>query len=379
MSEAISPHRARIHAIAELALARFRLFYREPGTMFWTFGFPLVLSVVLGIAFRNRDPEPVVVAVELAAGSPPTVVARAEHAREILAKADDVKVKTLSPDEAHVALRTGKVSLVVVPLEEPSAENDASDAGRASTEKRAYAYRFDPTRPESRLARSVTDDVLQRGEGRKDVYAAVPKIVTEPGSRYIDFLIPGLIGLGLMSTGLWGIGFSLAEMRTKKLIKRLTATPMRRSDFLLSFLLVRAVLLPFELAPLLVFSRLVFDVGVRGSIFTLALTVLVGGLSFAVMGLFLACRAENPQIVSGLINIVSFPMYLCSGVFFSSSRFPDGLEAVIRFMPLTALNDALRATMVDGATFADVAGKIGLCGVWGVVCFVLAIRFFKWR
>jgi ABC-2 type transport system permease protein len=358
VSDTISVQRARLNAITELALSRFRIFYREPGTMFWTFGFPLVLSIVLGIAFRNRDPEPVVVAVESASAA---TLVRAERARDILAKADDVKVKVLPPDEASAALRTGKVSLVVVP----------SDDG--------YAYRFDPTRPESRLARSVTDDVLQRGEGRKDAYAAVANIVTEPGSRYIDFLVPGLIGLGLMSTGLWGIGFSLAEMRTKKLIKRLTATPMRRSDFLLSFLLVRAVLLPIELAPLLVFSRLVFEVGVRGSILTLAITALVGGLTFAVMGLFLACRAENPQIVSGLINVVSFPMYLCSGVFFSSSRFPDAVQPLIRFMPLTALNDALRAVMIDGASFADVAGKVGLCAVWGVVSFLLAVRFFKWR
>ena len=353
MSE-ISPGKARWSAITQLALARFRLFYREPGSMFWTFGFPIVLSIVLGIAFRNRDPEPVVVAIEESV--------RAEHARAILAAAEDVKVKVLPAAEAQQALRTGKVSLVVTPKE-----------------PEGYEYRFDPTRPESRLARSVTDDVLQRGEGRKDTYTPLTKIVNEPGSRYIDFLIPGLIGLGLMSTGLWGIGFSLAEMRTKKLIKRLTATPMRRSDFLLSFLLVRAVLLPIELAPLLLFARFIFGVGVQGSIGTLFVTALVGGLTFAVMGLFLACRAENPQIVSGLINVVSFPMYLCSGVFFSSSRFPDALQPVIRWMPLTALNDALRATMIDGAGLAQVGDKLVMIGAWGVICFVLAVRLFKWR
>jgi ABC transporter DrrB family efflux protein len=343
----------RLAAIGELALARFRLFYREPGTMFWTFGFPLVLSIVLGIAFRNRDPEPVIVAVE--------ACERAEHAREILAKAADVKVKILPRADANAELRTGRVSLVVVP---------AADT---------YEYRFDPTRPESRLARSVTDDVLQHGEGRKDAYTPAERIVAEPGSRYIDFLVPGLIGLGLMSTGLWGIGFTLAEMRTKKLIKRLTATPMRRSDFLLSFLLVRAVLLPFEITPLLVFSKLVFDVGVNGSLLTLLVIVLAGGLMFAVMGLLLACRSDNPQIVSGLINIVSFPMYLCSGVFFSSARFPDALQPVIRFLPLTALNDALRAVMIEGASLGDVAGKLAWCTGWGVACFAIAVRFFKWR
>lgn len=325
--------------------------------MFWTFGFPIVMSIVLGIAFRSRDPEPVIVAVE----DVPLLSVRVEHARALLAAAPDVKVKTMPRGEANDALRTGRVSLVVVP----------SEAG--------YAYRFDPTRPESRLARVVTDDVLERGDGRKDAFAPADQIVTEPGSRYIDFLIPGLIGLGLMSTGLWGIGFSLAEMRTKKLIKRLTATPMRRSDFLMSFLLVRAVLLPFELTPLLLFSRFVFGVEVRGSVVSLLAIALIGGLTFAVMGLLFACRAENPQIVSGLINVVSFPMYLCSGVFFSSSRFPDAVQPIIRVLPLTALNDALRETMIDGASFVSVAPKIGVCAAWGMVSFVLAIRLFKWR
>ena len=203
--------------------------------------------------------------------------------------------------------------------------------------------------------------------------------MTEPGSRYIDFLVPGLIGLGLMSTGLWGIGFSLSEMRTKKLLKRLMATPMRRSDFLLSFLVVRAFTLLFELPPLLLFARFVFDVRIQGSIPSLVAIAMVGGLTFAVMGLLLASRAENPQVVSGLINVVSFPMYLCSGVFFSSSRFPDVLQPVLRVLPLTALNDALRAVLVDGASLGSVADKVGVCAAWGVGCFVLALRLFKWR
>ncbi|HSO32196.1 MAG TPA: ABC transporter permease [Labilithrix sp.] len=359
MSEASRARgRARLAAIRQLSLMRLRLFLREPGAVFWTFGFPLVLSLVLGIAFRNRPAEPVVVAVEAPSDAP---LARAEHAHAILAAAKDVDAKRMSPPDAAAALRTGKVSLVVVPTE----------AG--------YTYRFDPTRPESRLARAVTDDLLQRGEGRKDLVPAESRLVTEPGSRYIDFLIPGLMGLGLMSTGLWGIGFSLCEMRTKKLLKRLMATPMRRSDFLLSFLVVRAFTLLFELPPLLLFARFVFDVRVQGSLGTLVAVAMLGGLVFAVMGLLLASRAENPQVVSGFINAVSFPMYLCSGVFFSSSRFPDALQPLLRILPLTALNDALRAVIVDGASLADVARPVAICAAWGVVSFALALRLFKWR
>jgi ABC-2 type transport system permease protein len=337
---------------------RLRLFYREPGAMFWTFGFPLVLSLVLGIAFRNRPPEPVLVAVEAPASAP---LARAERAVELLAATKNVQVRRMSPPEAAAALRSGKVSLVVVP------------------KAHGYTYRFDETRPESRLAYATSDAVLQRGDGRTDVFVPESDLVTEPGARYIDFLVPGLIGFGLMSTGLWGIGFSLAEMRTKKLLKRLMATPMRRADFLFSFLVVRALLLLSELPPLLLFARFVFDVHIHGSLVALGFIALVGGLTFAVMGLLLASRAESPPVVSGLINVVSFPMYLCSGVFFSSAKFPDSVQPFIRALPLTALNDALRAVMIDGASLSSVADRVAVCGAWGVGCFVLALRLFKWR
>ncbi|MBX3189054.1 MAG: ABC transporter permease [Labilithrix sp.] len=337
---------------------RLRLFYREPGAMFWTFGFPLVLTIVLGVAFRNRGPEPIFVAVEAPAEAP---IARAERAHAILSAGDAVVASRMSPPEAAVALRTGRVSLVVVPTAD------------------GYAYRFDPSRPESRVARAVSDDLLQRGEGRTDPFTPALQRVSEPGSRYVDFLVPGLIGLGLMGTGLWGIGFSLTEMRTKKLLKRMMATPMRRTEFLLSFLLVRALLMFAELPPLLLFARLAFDVKIAGSIAALAVIAMVGGLTFGVMGLLIASRTENMQVVTGLINVVSFPMYLCSGVFFSSSRFPDAIQPLLRVLPLTAFIDALRAVMIDGASLGSQLGRVAICGAWGVGCFAVALRLFKWR
>lgn len=350
--------RTRLAAIRQLALMRLRLFYREPGAMFWTFGFPLVLSLVLGTAFRNRPADPLRVAVEAPSDS---LLTRAEHAYEVLASVKNVEPTRMSPPEAARALRSGRVSLVV----EPKAEG--------------YAYRFDESRPESRLAYVTADAALQRGDGRTDAFVPESKLVTEQGARYIDFLVPGLIGFGLMSTGLWGIGFSLAEMRSKKLLKRLMATPMRRSGFLFSFLIVRAFLLLTELPPLLLFAHFAFDVRIHGSVASLVLIALVGGLSFAVMGLLVASRAENPQVVSGIINVVSFPMYLCSGVFFASSKFPEALQPVVRALPLTALNDALRAVVNDGASLASVADRVGVCAAWGVASFVLALRLFRWR
>jgi len=343
-------------AIRELVLTRWRTFYREPGTMFWTLGLPIALSIALGLAFRNQKPEPVPAAVE--AGP------RAEHVREILAKSSDVSISVLPPDAANLALRTGKIHLVVVPPAAPGG---------------TVTYRFDPTRPDSRLARTLVDDALQRGEGRPDMVITTSQHVTEPGSRYIDFLIPGLVGMGVMSSGLWGIGFALAEMRTRKLLKRLVATPMRKSDFMLSFLLVRAGLLTIELPPLLVFAYVAFKVGVNGSIVTLTFIALLGAMLFAGMGLLFASRSDNPQIVSGLINVATFPMYLCSGVFFSTARFPEWTQPIIKLLPLTALIDGLRAVMIDGTSIVHLAGPITVLCVWGVICFAAAMKLFRWN
>ena len=360
MSEPVSEARARVAAIRELALGRWRTFYREPGTMFWTFVFPVVMSLVLGVAFRTRKPEPVPVVVKDGPGA--TAIVR------LLEKSEEVRPTLAPAREAEESLRTGKVTVLVAP-----GPGDDDAAARGAT------FRFDPARPESRLGRALAKDALERGLGRADVTRTEDQLVTESGARYIDFLIPGLVGMGLMSSGLWGIGFSLAEMRTRKLLRRLVATPMRRSDFLFSFMVVRALLLVVELPPLLVFAWLVFDVGIRGAILSLGLVALVGALTFAMMGLLVASRAENPQIVSGLINVLSFPMLLCSGVFFSTANFPPWTQPIIRVMPLTALIDALRAVMIDGAGLAQVATPVLLVAGWGVVSFAAAMKLFRWR
>jgi ABC-type multidrug transport system permease subunit len=335
-----------------LTLTRWRSFFREPSAVFWTFGFPVVLAIALGLAFRNRPADPVDVAVE--SGSD------AERLFAALKKSPDVRARLLDPAAAAQALRTGKVSVVVV----------------ASTPR---TYRWDPTRPEARLARAVVDDLLQRADGRADPTAVADARVEEPGSRYIDFLIPGMLGMGLMQSGLWGIGFVIVEMRTRKLIKRMIATPMRRSHFLLAFVFMRALFLIVELPLLLGFGSGVFGVPLRGSLMAVILLSVLGSLAFAGLGLLVASRAQNTQTVSGLINLASLPMFLFSGVFFSSARFPDVMQPFIRLLPLTALNDSLRAVMLDGARLTQLGTPIAVLLVWGMVAFAVALRVFRWR
>jgi ABC-type polysaccharide/polyol phosphate export permease len=339
----------------QLTLARWRSFYREPSTLFWAFVFPIILACALGVAFRNRPPEPVFAAVQEGDG--------ADRLYDALAHSHDVKVQRLSAHDAHEALRAGRAAIVVVP----------------ATATTPRTYRYDPTRPESRLARAVVDDVLQRADGRADATTVADARVVEPGSRYIDFLVPGLLGLNLMSSGMWGIGYVIVEMRTRKLIKRLLATPMKKRDFLIAFALMRGLFLLGELPLLIGFSWLAFHVGVRGSLATLLGCATLGSLAFAGLGLLTASRAQNTQTANGLINLVQMPMIMCSGVFFSSARFPPLVQPIIRALPLTALNDALRAVMVDGAGVAEVARPMAIVTAWGLASFLAALKWFRWR
>jgi len=343
---------AYLSPLVELTLARFREQLRQPEVLFWVFGFPLLLAVALGLAFRNRPPDVIHVAVQEGPGAGTLAAA--------LAEAPGMAVETLPPGEAAERLRTGGVAVVVVPGD-------------------TVAYRFDPTREESRLARLAVNDALQRALGRRDVRATEDEAVTERGARYIDFLIPGLLGLNLMSTGMWGLGYAVVDARRRKLMKRLMASPMRRSQYLLSFVAARLVLLAPETVILLGFGALAFDVPLRGSVLVLALVVLVGAMCFAGLGLLTASRAQTVEAVSGLMNLVMLPMWVLSGVFFSTANFPASMQPFIRALPLTALNDALRGVMLEGASLAGVAAPLGLCAVWGSVSFAVALRIFRWR
>jgi ABC-type multidrug transport system permease subunit len=339
--------------LLQLTLTRMREFYREPEAIFWVFGFPIVLAFALGIAFRNRGPGDLHVGV--AAGAGDTAIAATLDA------APGVAARILEEREAHQALRTGRVALVV---------RQSGDS---------LVYRYDSTRTESRLARLEVDDAVQRARGRADVAAVRDDRVTEPGSRYIDFLIPGLLGMNLMGSGLWGVGFSVVQARQKRLLKRLMATPMRRSHYLLSYVGSRLLFLVLEVAGLIGFGWLMFDVGVRGSFVALAIVTLLGSLSFAGLGLLVASRARTIEGVSGLMNLVMLPMWILSGTFFSYARFPDAMQPFVKALPLTAVNDALRAVMVDGAGLVSLAAPLAIVLGWGGVSFVLALYLFRWR
>lgn len=364
----------RLYPLLELTLARVREFLREPEVIFWVFAFPILLVCALGIAFRNTGPEKLRVAVEKSGTN--TVDATALN--DALSRSGDIEPLLLSTAEATLALRSGKVALIVQ-AQTAEAGADSNKSVQQNGLPSSFTYRYDPTRPESRQARLVVDDALQRAGGRTDVVRAGDETVTEPGARYIDFLIPGLLGMNLMGTGMWGIGFAVVNARTRKLLKRFAATPMRRSHYLLSFVLSRLIFLVLEVGIVIAFARFAFGFTVRGSYLLMAFLFLLGALTFAGIGLLVAARPRTIEGVSGLMNLVMMPMWLLSGTFFSSSRFPDFLQPFIRALPLTALNDSLRGVMNEGVSITTNWVAIVILLAWCAISFIVALRIFRWQ
>ena len=352
----------RLASLGELTLCRAKEFLREPEAVFWVFLFPVLLAVALGLAFREKAPDKIPVGV-IADGGSGTTNPAAEAALAALEKSPQLAVRAYAEKAGREALRTGRISLLVEP-------------GSGAQPPRVI---LDETRPDARTARLEAEDALQRAAGRTDPLQVGTEKLTEPGARYIDFLIPGLLGLNLMGTGIWSLAFSIAVARQRRVLKRLIATPMRRADYLLSQILGRMIFLLPELIILVGFGWIAFGVAVHGSILLLLASSLLGAMSFCGLGLLTASRVSTMEGASGLANLILLPMWLLSGTFFSSERFPDAVQPLVNALPLTALNQALRAIINEGHGLAQIWPQLAIVAVWGVVSFLVALKIFKWK
>jgi len=339
-----------------LLMARMKELKREPEVVFWVFVFPILLALGLGIAFRNKPAD--VTSIAVVAGP------NAQEVIDLIQRSpqkSSIRAELLDRTLALKGFRLGRYDLVV--------ESDG---------KGSFKYFYDPARSESVLSHTEVDNALQSAAGRQNPLATSVVISSEPGSRYIDFLIPGLIGMNVMNAAMWGIGFAIVDMRQRKLLKRFVATPMRRSDFLLAIASSRLLLMIMEVGLLLGFGALVFHMRVLGPAWSILAIGALGALSFAGVGLLTASRAQKIETVSGLINLVMMPMWIFSGVFFSYERFPAVIHPLIKALPLTALNDALRATILEGTPLTAQPGPMLVLVLWGGVSFVLALKWFRW-
>jgi ABC-2 type transport system permease protein len=336
-------------SLFQLTMVRFRLFLREPEAIFWIFVFPILLAVGLGIAFRNRPAG----VFQVGATTP--------QLTQALAADKGLKAATMNDADGTRALATGSILLLVT----------KTPVG--------VSYKYDETNPDARTARMVADRAIQTAAGRREAVHVENQLVHETGARYIDFVVPGLLGMNLMGSAIWGMGFSIVESRQKKLLKRLVASPMPRWQYLASYLLSRLSMLVIEVVGFLGFARWVFGVPFRGSMWQLGLLCVLTSLAFSALGLLVASRATTMEAASGLMNLVMLPMWILSGVFFSATRFPSVIQPVVRALPLTAAIDALRGNMLQGTNLGQQTAQIGILLAWLLVSFVISLRIFRWR
>ena len=379
----------------QLTLARLRLFLREPAAIFWVYGFPIVMMMSLGIAFRDNPQELIAVdVVESSVVQSPTSKVQSQemsdnpkskiqNLKSLLASDPRFKVTVSPAEDWRKRLQAGKTDLVV--------ELNPTDTGAP------YQFWDEPRRAESRLARYAVEAFLLRtasgvrehpgvaaapDENNREADASrspVVKHLEQAGSRYIDFLLPGMIGLGLMGGGMWGVGFVVVDMRVRKLLKRFLATPMRRSDFLLAVIASRLVFTLADVVILLAFGYLAFGIRNQGGYLSLSIVILIGAAAFAGIGLLVASRVQTIETVSGLMNLVMLPMWILSGVFFSSERFPEIVQPAINLLPLTALNQGLRGIMLEGQSLASLWPQLALLTAYATITFTIALRIFRWR
>lgn len=340
----------RYSPLRELFADRLRQFHREPEAVFWVYVFPLLLVAGLGLAFREDSPTEYRVAV--------VAEDEASAARVESALADDGRFVV---ERVEGAAKAGQSELTLV-------------AGAAGIE-----YRVDPTNAESGLTRELVDAALQRAAGRTDPVSTETTQVTEAGRRYIDWLIPGLIGLNVMGSSMWGVGFMAVDLRIRKLLKRFSATPMRKRDFLLAVMASRMIFLPLEVLLILLVGWLLFDVSVAGSLVTFVGACVLGAVSFAAVSLLVGSRAQKLETISGLMNAVMVPMWVLSGVFFSADRFPGFMQPAVQALPLTQLNNLLRGVALEGQGVAELWTGFVVVAAWGLVAFPLALRWFRWQ
>lgn len=341
-------------SLFQLVINNFRVFFREPAIIFWAVLFPIIMAWVLGIAFSSKGES--LRTVYVTGSQAPQILTGEKVFAEDTGNPSRIRFKQTSEDEALQAIRRGVIVLYVEVRDD------------------SLIYHFDPMNSDAQ----VTHLVLERGiEERKTSNSIVSPLRTR-GTRYIEFLVPGLIALGIMNSCIWGIGWSLIETRMKKLLRRMVATPMKKSVFLTSYIVTRIVLGGFETLLLLLFARLYFHTEISGSLLAFVIVFLAGIFAFSGIAILVASRTSKTEVANGLVNLVTLPMMILSGIFFNYHNFPDWAVPVIEVLPLTLLADSIRAVFIDAGGLAEVMKPVAILCTTGLVTFVAGLKFFRW-
>jgi ABC-2 type transport system permease protein len=358
-----------------LIAAQFLEIIREPAVLFWGIVFPILMAWGLGIAFTQKNDITRKIAIVRYVG--------AEHGKSKLfcfletnaSKKDGqytiglknpklgnirlVFVETVWKD-AYTMLKKGKINLIL--------EDNIN----------SIQYHFDPASADAQMLYQQLNSMMTNGTDFYSANQTEIKPLTISGTRYIDFLIPGLLAMGVMMSATWGISYTMIERRSKKLLRRMVATPMKKSNFLIALVSVRFMMNVLEGLILFLFAWLVFGIHMQGSFSALLGVFIAGNIAFAGIAILVSSHTASPEVGNGIINALVTPMMVLSGVFFSYHNFPDWSQPVIENLPLTMLADSMRSIFNEGAGWAQVYYQIAVLSVTGLVCFVVGLKIFKW-
>ncbi len=374
----------RFNQLWQLTIALFREIIREPGVLFWGILFPILMSLGLGLAFTKKTDAVRKVAIISYTGNSdlshnsvidgflkskceknPSKLKDAWHWKYAI---KDEKLGNsiflfynMKWDDAMKLLKRGTINVLLV------------------GSKDSVEYHFDPMNSDAELTYLKLSSIVGKGEMMSDKGNSEIKPLTVTGTRYIDFLVPGLITMGVMMSCMWGISYGIIEKRSKKLLRRLVATPMKKSHFLIALITVRVIMNIIESVVLLIFALITFRMTIQGDITALILTYLAGNIAFAGIAVFVSSHTSNTEVGNGLINFVVFPLMILSGIFFSYQNFPDWSIGVIKYLPLTMMTDGIRSIFNEGAGYHEVAGPILILTTIGVLFFSAGLKIFKWH
>ncbi len=345
------------HSMIEQIKCRYREFRREPSAFFWVMFMPVLFMIGLGFAFSSPHFETYGIGYIKSSGATPWV----ETIEATLTKDPQVKLRTETETELQKLMMRGEIALI---LKIPADQN--------------ITYELDTANPEAVRAQRHVDDVLQRASGRKDSIGTTVDSIKVEGGRYVDFLIPGLLGLSIMTSSLFGVGMTIVSNRKENLLKRYLATPLRAYEYIISHLFGRMMVLTAEFFAVMITGWLIFHFKVYGSWPSFVLFSILGAGAFTSIALLCAARTKSIPMISGLTNMISLPMMMLSGVFFSKNNFPDWLRHVTNFLPLTALNDGLRKIALEGLSIQNLGFETAVLSAYLIIPALITARLFKW-
>jgi ABC-type multidrug transport system permease subunit len=353
-----------VSALRELYLMHLREFFRDWEIILWSVLLPVAMAWVLGVAFVQKKVTTRQIAVvgDLRQSSELREVINEIENRNISRpkKSNDHSVFRFTFTDREAALRLLRKGKIVLFIE-------LSDEG-------VVRFHLDPANETSYLSYLI----LSRRLSQERVEMQLTPVSTH-GNRYIDFLIPGLIALGIMNSCLWGIGYVIIEYRMKKLMRRMIATPVSRAVILASFFLSRMTINFVEAALLFLFGYLYFGFKLQGDIGSVLLLFVSGNIAFAGLAFLLASRADNTRTGNGVINAFSIPLMLASGIFFSYTNFPEAIQPLLQYSPLALLADAFRTIFNSVGESREILIPAAILNAFGVFCFSISLKIFRWH